>query len=289
MRIIVLVKQVPETDALKLNPETGTVVRSEESAIVNPLDLYALESALRIKDEDASTKVTALSMGPPQAESALREALAMGCDEAFLVTGREFGGADTWATGRTLSAALGKIGPFDFIFAGEKATDGDTGQVGPEVAAFLGIPVATYIGKLDVQGTGGETRLRMERILEDGVELLECGAPALLTFCKAVGEPRLPELSGKRRARETVIARLGFAELGILPEETGSKGSPTRVVKVESPKLSRKVELIDARSEEGMAAACDRVIGLLLKKGLLVAPEKTAARAASPTQGGRSA
>lgn len=278
MRIVVLVKQVPETDALTLDPATGTVVRSEESAIVNPLDLYALETALRLKDGEPSVRVAALSMGPPQAETALREALAMGCDEAFLVTGREFGGSDTWATGRALSAALKKTGPFDYVFAGEKATDGDTGQVGPEVAAFLGIPVATYIGKIGPLASGG-AGLRMERILEDGVEVLECSSPALLTFCKAVGEPRLPELSGKRRAREAAITRLGLAELSLAPEETGSKGSPTRVVKVDRPSLARKAELIDARSEEGLEEACDRLIGLLLDKGLLVARATSVAKA----------
>jgi electron transfer flavoprotein beta subunit len=287
MRIIVLVKQVPETDALTLAPVTGTVVRSEESAIVNPLDLYALETALRLKDQDASTRIAAVSMGPPQAESALREALAMGCDEAFLVTGREFGGADTWATGRALSAALKKIGPFDFIFAGEKATDGDTGQVGPEVAAFLGLPVATYIGKLEREKSGAGARLRMERILEDGVQVLECGAPALLTFCKAVGEPRLPELAGKRRARAASIARLGLADLDLPPEEAGSKGSPTRVVKVDMPNLARKTELIDARTEDGMEKACEKVVRLLLDKRLIVALAAQPANAAQAASAGK--
>jgi len=282
MRIIVLVKQVPETDALRLDPATGTVVRSEESAIVNPLDLYALESALKLKDADSSIQVTAVSMGPPSAETALREALAMGCDDAVLVTGREFGGSDTWATGRTLSAALRRIGAFDFIFAGEKATDGDTGQVGPEIAAFLGIPVATYIGRIgwltgakSADSTGrGRPLLRVERVLEDGIQVLSCRAPALLTFCKAAGDPRLPELAGKRKARKAVITKFGFSDLGIKQEETGTPGSPTHVVKVAMPNLTRKSEIIDARTEEGMNAACDRVIELLEHKGLIVRGRK---------------
>lgn len=279
MKILVLVKQVPETDALTLDPETGTVVRSEESAIVNPLDLYALETALRIKDGDKATTVVALSMGPPQAESALREALAMGCDEAVLLTGREFGGSDTWATARALSAALERLKPFDFVFCGEKATDGDTGQVGPEVAAFLDIPVITYIGKLSLSaGKGGSVLARAERVLEDGLETLEVPSPAVLTFCKAVGEPRLPLLSGKRRARELAVRKLGAADLGVGAEDLGARGSPTRVVKVDRPRLTRASEIIDARSEEGMDAACDRLIAILLKKGCIGPIEAAAGR-----------
>jgi electron transfer flavoprotein beta subunit len=278
MNIAVLVKQVPETDSLTLDPETGTVVRSEDTSIVNPLDLYALEAALRIKDENAATRILVLSMGPPQAESALREALAMGCDEAVLLTGREFGGSDTWATSRALSSALRELGPFDLVFCGEKATDGDTGQVGPEVAAFLGLPAITYVGAF-----GLETRepaasklvgVRAERVLEEGTQIVSCPCPALLSFCKALGEPRLPLLAGKRRAKAAQVRRLGLAELGLPPEEAGSAGSPTRVVKIDRPKLTRKTERLDARSEEGIGAACDRIIALMLEKGLIARAEE---------------
>jgi electron transfer flavoprotein beta subunit len=270
MKIIVLVKQVPETDSLTLDVETGTVVRSEDTSIVNPLDLYALEAALRIKDEDPATSILALSMGPPQAESALREALAMGCDEAVLVTGREFAGSDTWATSRALSAAIRALPSVDFVFCGEKATDGDTGQVGPEVAAFLDIPVLTYVGALSFTEKDGRLVARAERLVEDGMQLLSCAAPALLSFCKALGEPRLPLLSGKRRARETAVRKLGAADLGLAVEELGAKGSPTRVVKIDRPRLARKTEFIDARSEEGIGVACDRVMRILRDAGLIV-------------------
>jgi electron transfer flavoprotein beta subunit len=278
MNIAVLTKQVPETDALSLDPETGTVIRTEDSAIVNPLDLYALEAALRIKDEQPETWILALSMGPLQAEAALREALAMGCDEAVLVTGKEFGGADSWATSRVLSAALQKLGPFDFVFCGEKATDGDTGQVGPEVAAFLALPIITYVGALslgllDGASSGGASpgvEFRAERILEDEIQVLGCRAPAVLSFCKAIGEPRLPLLSGKRRAKEAVVRRLGLVELGLSAEETGVKGSPTRVVKIDRPKLQRQSVVLDARTEEGIGQACDALIAMMLDKGLIV-------------------
>jgi len=278
MRIIVLIKQVPETDALALDPATGRVVRSAESAIVNPLDLYALEAALRIKDHEKSVRIAALSMGPPQAEAALREALAMGCDEAFLVTSREFGGSDTWSTGKTLSSAIRCVGPFDFIFAGEKATDGETGQVGPEVAAFLNLPVCTFVGRAELQKDAGnreDNSLAVERILEDSVQVLECDAPALLTFCKAIGEPRLPELAGKRRAREAAIKRFGFAELDLAAEEAGVKGSPTRVVRVDTPSLTRKGVYIDATCEAGLNLACGKVVDLLVDKGLIALKGKT--------------
>lgn len=269
MRIAVLIKQVPETDALTLDPETGTVVRSEESSIVNPLDLYAIEAALRLKDREPNLRTLALSMGPPQAETALREALAMGIDEAVLISGKAFGGSDTWATSRTLSAAIARLGPFDYVFCGEKATDGDTGQVGPEVAAFLDLPVLTYVGGFRLNSAESGPRIRVERVLEEGVQVLDCAGPALLTFCKAIGEPRLPLLSGKRRAREFAIPRLGLEELGLGGENVGAKGSPTRVVKVDRPRLSRCPERIEARSEEGLEAACDRFIALLLEKGII--------------------
>jgi electron transfer flavoprotein beta subunit len=274
MKIAVLVKQVPETDSLTLDPETGTVVRSVDTSIVNPLDLYALEAALCIKDADPTTSILALSMGPAHADTALREALAMGCDEAALITGREFGGADTWATARTLSAALVKLGSFDLILCGEKATDGDTGQVGPEVAAFLRLPVISYVGALALKKSGSGLEIRAERVLEDGTQVVGCGTPVVLTCCKAIGEPRLPLLSGKRRAREAIVRRMGIEDLGLLPEEIGSKGSPTRVVKVGRPKLTRSTETLDARTESGIDAACDRIIALLLERSL-IAPAAT--------------
>jgi electron transfer flavoprotein beta subunit len=276
MRIIVLVKQVPETDSLALDPETGTVIRSEDRSIVNPLDLYALETALRIKEARPETKVLALSMGPPQAESALREAIAMGCDEAALISGREFAASDTWATSRALAAAVGKLGSFDLVLCGEKATDGDTGQVGPEVAAFLDLPVLSYVGKLELfEGPVGPS-VRVERVLEDGIQVLECPQPLVVTCCKAIGEPRLPTLAGKKKAHESALRRLGLAELGIGPGEVGSKGSPTRVVKIDRPRLSRDAERVDGRGE-GLSQAVSRIVALLVDKGV-VAPRAPAAR-----------
>ena len=273
MKIIVLVKQVPETDALTIDPATGTVVRSENTSIVNPLDLYAIEVALRIKELRPGTSISALSMGPPAAAIALREALAMGCDEAFLVTGKEFAGADTWATAKTLSTAVAAIGGADLVFCGEKATDGDTGQVGPEVAAFLGLPVITYAGEVELLDAPSGTLVRAQRIEEEGSQVVECALPLVMTFCKAVGEPRLPLLAGKKRAHGAPLKHLGVAELGLTAQQVGSAGSPTRVVRIASPKLARETEILDARSEEGAEAACRRIVGLLVERGLVARRE----------------
>lgn len=267
MNVIVLVKQVPETDSLALDPETGTVKRSAATSIVNPLDLYAIEAALRLKDAHPDTRITALSMGPPQAAVAVQEALAMGCDGGVLLTGMGFAGADTVATSRALAAAVHKLAPVDLVLCGEKATDGDTGQVGPEVAAFLDLPVITYASALEL--AEGGSRLRAERVTEEGVQAVECSTPAVLTFCKALGEPRLPTLAGKKKAHGASITKYSPEDLGIEPELVGSKGSPTRVSKIASPKLARESEAIDGRGEEGAEAAAKKILALLEAKGIV--------------------
>jgi electron transfer flavoprotein beta subunit len=285
VNIVVLVKQVPETDSLALDPETGTVKRSAATSIVNPLDLYAIEAALRIKDRNPETTIKAVSMGPPQAATALREAMAMGCDEGILLTGLAFAGADTVATARALAAAVKKLAPVDLILCGEKATDGDTGQVGPEVAAFLDLPVITYASSLEIQ----RDRARAGRVTEEGDQVAECRLPAVLSFCKALGEPRLPLLSGKVKAHGAAIRNLGAEELGAGTELFGSKGSPTRVSKIASPKLAREAEILDGRGEEGTELACRRILALLEEKGFAGATTAGAATKAAKAaaQGGR--
>jgi electron transfer flavoprotein beta subunit len=143
MKIIVPIKQVPETSQVKINEETGTVIREGVENIINPLDLYAIELAIELKEEQGGT-ITVISMGPPKAEIALREAIAMGADEAILLSGKEFAGSDTWTTAYALATLIKKIQPFDLIISGERATDGDTGQVGPGIASFLNLPLSTY-------------------------------------------------------------------------------------------------------------------------------------------------
>ena len=184
MNIVVCLKQVPDTNEVRIDPKTGTLIREGVPSIINPDDKNALEEALVLK-EQYNAKVTVLSMGPPQAEKALREALAMGADEAILLTDRAFAGADTLATSRALAATLKKI-PYDIVFAGRQAIDGDTAQVGPEIAEHLNLPQITYVEKVNVEGN----ELKVRRALEDGYEILRVKMPVLLTAIKELNQPR---------------------------------------------------------------------------------------------------
>jgi len=270
MRMIVPIKQVPETGAVKMDEETGTMIREGVEAIVNPLDLYGLELAFRLReragDGDDAVEVVTLSMGPPKAEKAVREAVAMGCDRGVLISDRAFAGSDTWATSCVLAAAVRRLAPFDLVICGERATDGDTGQVGPGVAAFLDLPVVTYVSKLRELGGG---RAVVERLTETGREVLEVALPAVLTVVKEIGEPRLPTLRGKQRARQAEVPTWTPAELGVDAGQVGLKGSPTRVVKIHKPTVARECEKLTAADEESAAAAVERIVAFLKDRQLL--------------------
>ncbi|HUV11190.1 MAG TPA: electron transfer flavoprotein subunit beta/FixA family protein [Acidimicrobiia bacterium] len=265
MRIIVPIKQVPETSSVRMDEESGTMIREGVEAIVNPLDLYAIETALRLRGEHGG-EVVAISMGPPGAVKALREAVAMGCDAAVLLSNRTFAGSDTWATGYTLSAGIRKLGDFDLVVCGERATDGDTGQVGPGIAAFLGLPVITYVGKI-VGATDGV--LRAHRLVENGHEDLEVDLPAVLTVVKEIGEARLPTLHGKRRARTLEVPTWGPDDLDVDVAQCGLKGSPTRVVKIFRPKVARECVKLTANDEASTEKAVDELLTFLRGKELL--------------------
>jgi len=230
LRLAVCVKQVPETTEVRMDPEKGTLVREGVASIVNPFDTYAVEEAVRLR-EKMGGEVVVLSMGPPQAEAALRECLSVGADRAVLVSDPAFAGSDTWATSLTLAAALGKVG-FDLVLCGKQAADGDTAQVGPGIAVNLDLPQATYVRRIrEIDGK----RVVAERLLEEGTEVLELPLPAVLTVVKEINEPRLPSLKGKMRARKAEIERLSAADLGLPPERLGLEGSPTRVVRIFAP------------------------------------------------------
>lgn len=265
MHIIVPIKQVPETSNVKMDPETGTMVRTGVEAIVNPLDLYAIEAALRLREAHGGT-VTTLSMGPPKAETALREAMAMGCDDGVLLSHRKFAGADTWATAYTLAQAIRKLADADLIICGERATDGDTGQVGPGIAAFLDLPLATYVGRILEVKDGA---LRVERLVEGGAEIVRTPLPAVLTVVKEVAYPRLPTLRGKQRAKRTDLPVWGPDEIGADPACVGLKGSPTRVVKIEAPKVAREGERLRVKSPEGIERVTTRIVDLLTERQLI--------------------
>lgn len=308
MHILVLIKQVPETDKVKMDPETGTMVRSGLESIINPLDLYAIEEALVLK-ERLGAHITVLSMGPPDAERALRESLAMGCDSAILLTDRAFAGADTWATSRVLAEAIRRVGDVDLVFAGERATDGDTGQVGPAVASWLDIPVLTYVSSLEIEAAPPSavgaplpkttpTAIRVRRLTEEGYQVLQVVPPCLVTVVKEIASPRLPTLRGKKFARSAEIVRWGARELGLDPASTGLVGSPTRVTKIFYPKVARNGQRIVAADEAGIEKAIGHIMALLENGGFLgkatvgdgafVSPEPLASSPVSASPLGRS-
>jgi len=231
VHIIVCIKQVPNTTDVRINPETNTLVREGVESVINPFDMYAIEEGVRLREKFGG-KVTVISMGPPQAECALREAISMGCDEAILVTDRNFAGSDTWATSYVLSQAIKKIGDFDIILCGKQASDGDTAQVGPGISTHLDIPQVTHVKKIEkIEG-----RLaRVERMTEEGFDIIETPIPCLLTVVKEINDPRLPSLKGKMRAKKAEIKRLGAEDLNCDFDKIGLDGSPTRVVKIFTP------------------------------------------------------
>ena len=231
MNIIVCIKQVPETTEVRINPETNTLIREGVKSINNPFDMYAIEEAVRLK-EKVGGKATVITMGPPQAEAALREAISLGIDDAILICDRAFAGSDTWATSYTLSGAIKKIGQFDLIICGKQASDGDTAQVGPGISAHLNIPQVTYVKKIEEVKDGS---MRVERMMEEGFEIIETPLPALITVVKEINEPRLPSLKGMMRAKQAKITLWTQKELNLDPQQIGLCGSPTQVVKIFTP------------------------------------------------------
>ncbi len=255
MNIIVCIKQVPETTEVRINPETNTLIREGVKSIINPFDMYAIEEAVRLKERFGG-KSAVVTMGPPQAEAALREAVSMGIDEGFLVCDRAFAGSDTWATSYTLSGAIKKIGAFDLIICGKQASDGDTAQVGPGISAHLDIPQVTYVKKIEEVK---ERSMRVERMMEEGYEIIETPLPALLTVVKEINEPRIPSLKGMMRAKSAKITLLTQKELNLDPNGIGLCGSPTQVVKIFTPAHREGGQILEGEPEE----VAEKLAGLL--------------------------
>ena len=230
MEIIVCVKQVPDTTEVKIDPVTNTLIRQGVPSIVNPFDKNAVEAALQLKEKHGG-KITVISMGPPQAKDALKECLAMGADSAILISDRAFGGSDTLATSYTLAAAVRKLGTYDIIFCGKQAIDGDTAQVGPEMAEHLGISQITYAAKIDVDGT----TVRVEREQEEGYEIIDVEFPVVISVVKAMNEPRFPSIRGTMNANRAEILVWTAADLDVNEQQLGLKGSPTQVRKIFTP------------------------------------------------------
>jgi len=264
-RIVVPIKQVPETGNVKMDPETGTMVRSGVGSIINPLDLYAIEAALQLRQQMGG-HVTALSMGPASAQKALEEAIAIGCDDAILLSNKGFAGSDTWATSYTLTQAVKKMGKVDLILCGERATDGDTGQVGPGMASFLDMPVATYVSRIyDVTPDS----LHVERLVEGGKERLKISLPAVLTVVKEIAIPRMPTLRSKLEAKASQVPVWGPEEVEADTESIGLKGSPTRVVKIDRPQVARKGTVIHINKPADVNVAATRLVDFLRERNFV--------------------
>jgi len=255
MNIIVCIKQVPETTEVKINPETNTLIREGVKSIINPFDMYAIEEAVRLKEKFGG-KVTVISMGPPQAEAALKEAISMGIDEGVLISDRAFAGSDTWATSYTLTAAIKKIGAFDLILCGKQASDGDTAQVGPGIAMHLDIPQVTYVKKIEEVK---DSVMRVERMMEEGFEIIEIPLPALLTVVKEINEPRIPSLRGMMRAKSAKVALWTQKELNLDAQKIGLCGSPTQVMKIFTPSPRMGGQILKGETQE----VADKLVELL--------------------------
>ena len=259
MNVVVCLKQVPGTTNVKIDPQTNTLVRQGIENVINPFDTYALEEGVRIK-ERCGGKVTVISMGPPQAEAALKEAISLGADEAILLSDKAFAGADTWATAYTLSSAIKKLGEYDIVICGRQTIDGDTGQVGPELAEMLDIPFVAYVSQIEEMGNG---QIRVQRMVEEGHEVIETPLPAVITVVKEINVPRLPSLRGIARSKSAVIPVWTAKELGVDESNLGLAGSFTKVIKIFFPERVCQGEIFQGELDSQV----DCLIGKLRDTG----------------------
>ena len=254
MNILVCVKQVPDTTEIRIDPVRNTLIRDGVPSILNPFDGYALEAAARVKDKNPDTKIVVLSMGPEQAKAVLKECLAIAADKAYLVSDRAFGGSDTLATSYIISQAVKKVesieGKFDAIFCGKQAIDGDTAQVGPELAEHLGYPQVTYGLEAELDG---ET-LKVKKEAEEGAQIIGVALPAVVTYTKPAWDPRYPTIKRKMAANRADIPTLTAADLeGHNLAHAGLKGSPTKVKKTFVPQ--KKQGGMKIKEEDNAASA----------------------------------
>lgn len=264
MNIIVCVKQVPGTNEVKMNKETNTIIREGIESIINPFDTYAIEEALQLKDK-LGGKISALSMGIPQTADLLKRAMALGVDEAFLLSDRAFAGADSLATSYALYLGVKKINNFDLIICGKQATDGDTAQVGPSLAEKLDIPHVTYVNKIEEIKEG---YIRCQRLTTNGYEIIEATLPALITVVEDLNVPRLPSIKNLREAMNKEVTTLTSVDVNADTKFTGLNGSPTQVVKTFIPEFNVNSEIIDGTPEEQATKLVDSLfsLGLSLDK-----------------------
>ncbi len=256
MKIVVCIKQVPDTAEVRINPETNTLIRDGVPSIINPYDMHAIEAGLQIREKTGAS-VTVITMGPPQAEAALREAISMGADDAALISDRAFAGSDTWATAYTLSRAIEHLGA-DIIICGKQAIDGDTAQVGPEMAEFLGIPHVAYIRRIDEVR---DDAIVVQRLMDEGFDVVESSLPVLLTVVRELNVPRLPSLKGKMTAKKAQIRKLSAADIEADEGSLGLKGSPTQVRKIFAPEAKKDRKMLTGTIEENVDTLVKELVG----------------------------
>ena len=257
MHVIVLIKQVPDTTEVAVDSRTGNLIREGMSSVINPDDLHALEVAQDIRAR-LGGRITVITMGPSQAIDALSEAMGMGADQAILLCDQAFAGADTWATSLTLARAISKVGDFDLICCGRQAIDGDTAQIGPQVADWLDLPQVTYVCAMEEIST---EHLSLRRRLEDGYERLRCPLPALITVMGELNTPRYPDMGRLLDACDTKapIKIWNAADIGVQTREVGLEGSLTHVIKTFAPKHQRAGEILQGDTPTRVRALIDRL------------------------------
>lgn len=246
MNIVVCIKQVPNTNDIKIDPVTNTLIRDGVESILNPFDTYAIEEAVRLKETHGAT-ITAICMGPPQAEEVLRESVSLGIDKIVLLSDRRFAGADTWATSITLAAAIKKLGDVDLILTGQQAIDGDTAQVGPGIAAHLNIPQVCFVRKIESYEC---SKIVAQRLMEDGYDRVEMALPGLVTVVKEINTPRLPSLRGKKNAKTAELIVWNCDDLGLEEGAVGLNASPTHVHSIFTPKHDKITEKFTGPADE---------------------------------------
>jgi electron transfer flavoprotein beta subunit len=255
LKIVVCIKQVPDTADVKINPETNTLIREGVPSIINPFDLNAIEAGLQIRNE-VGGEVVALTMGPPQAEDALREAVSLGVDSVILLSDRAFAGADTWATAFALAGAIKKMDA-DIILCGKQAIDGDTAQVGPEIAQFMDVPHIAYIRKVEEVKDG---YIKVQRLMDEGYDVVESSLPVLLTTVKELNIPRMPSLKGKMAAKKAEIKTMNREDIGIEEADLGLKGSPTQVKGIFAPEIKTDRRMFEGTAEEQVNALVEEML-----------------------------
>ncbi len=249
IKIVVCIKQVPATTEIKIDPKTNTLIREGIENIINPFDCYAIEEAVRIKERlgDPDIEVIAITMGPSQAIEILKEAISVGVDKAVLLSDKAFAGADTWATATTLARAINKIGDCSLVLLGKQTLDGDTGQVGPELAQKMGIPFVGYVSNILEMD---QNKMKVKRLMEDRYETFEINLPSAISVIKDINVPRVPSLRGKLKAKNAEIPVWGAEMLGLDVNEVGLLGSYTQVVKIFTPQIKHETTLIEGTPDE---------------------------------------